>query len=150
MFRSESSDSGPAVDSEAASAVKPGPVLVSLCVSCRSTDGQQSCSGNDLIAALRAAFAPEDGDVAVRPVQCLGVCKRRTTVAVTAPDGYTFFFGDLDVATGAAALSAFVRAYRQSGYGMVPWHERPEVLRRRLIARVPPASWSPPDGRTPA
>jgi predicted metal-binding protein len=149
MFRSESSDSGPAVDSKAAPVVKPGPVLVSVCVSCRSTDGQPSCSGNDLIATLHAAFAPEDGDVTMRPVQCLSVCKRQTTVAVSAPDGYTFLFGDLDVTTGAAALAAFVRSYRQSGYGMVPWHERPEVLRRRLIARVPPASWSPPDGRAP-
>lgn len=122
---------------------------VSVCVSCRGTDGRTSCPGNDLIAALRTAFAPEDGDVTVRPVQCLGVCKRQTTVAVTAPDGYTFLVGDLDVTTGAAALAVFVRAYRQSGYGMVPWQERPEVLRRRLIARVPPASWSPPDGRAP-
>jgi predicted metal-binding protein len=150
MFRSDSSDSGSAVDSKSPQAAKPGPVLVSICVSCRSADGRPSCSGGELIAALRTAFGPEDGDVTVRPVQCLGVCKRQTTVAVSAPDGYTFVFGDLNAATDATALAAFVRSYRQSDYGLVPWRDRAEVLRRGLIARVPPASWSPPDGRAPA
>lgn len=101
-------------------------------------------------ARARSDARRADGDVTVRPVQCLGVCKRQTTVAASAPDGYTFVFDDLDAATDAAALAAFVRSYRQSDYGLVPWRDRAEVLRRGLIARVPPASWSPPDGRAPA
>ena len=41
-------------------------------------------------------------DVKVRAVQCLGVCKRPATIAVSAPDGYTFVFGDLEPESGAA------------------------------------------------
>ena len=35
-------------------------------------------------------------------------------------------------------------------YGFVRWRDRPEVLRRGLVARLPPAAWSPEDGSPPA
>ena len=85
----------------------------------------------------------------VRPVQCLGVCKRPATVAVTSPDGYTFLFGDLQTDSGSAALLSFVQSYQKSDYGLVPWRERADVLRKGMIARVPPPHWSPDDGRAP-
>ena len=48
-----------------------------------------------------------------------------------------------------AALKSFVKSYRNSGYGLVPWRERAEVLRKGMLARVPPMQWSPDDGRAP-
>ena len=92
----------------------------------------------------------DDGTVVVRPVQCLSVCKRSATVAVTSTDGYTFLFGDLETESGTAALESFVRSYRASDYGLVPWRERAQVLRKGMIARVPPLAWSPDDGRPPS
>jgi predicted metal-binding protein len=106
--------------------------------------------GARLLDALAPALAERAPDVQLRPVQCLGVCKRAGTVAVTAPDGFTFVFGDLDPASAPAALAAFVDAYRAAPYGFVPWRARPEVLRRGLVARIPPAAWSPDDGAPPA
>jgi predicted metal-binding protein len=127
------------------------PVIVSVCVTCRFTsEGGEMKPGPLLIDALRAAIAADKTDVVVRPVECLGVCKRPLTVAVSGPDGYTFVFGDLDAEVGAAALAAFVRSYRAADYGFVPWRERPAVLRRGLVARLPPAAWSPADGKPPA
>jgi len=38
---------------------------------------------------------------------------------------------------------------RNSDYGLVPWRERAEVLRKGMVARVPPLRWSPEDGRAP-
>jgi predicted metal-binding protein len=70
-------------------------------------------------------------------------------VAVTSPDGYTFLFGDLQTESGTAALASFVKSYRKSDYGLVPWRERAEVLRKGMVARVPPLRWSPEDGRAP-
>lgn len=148
MFRSNSSDGGPAVDAAAPPDPTPGPVTVSVCVSCRGKAGEPSCAGEDLITALRAELGA--GDISVRPVQCLGVCRRPITAAVSAADGYTFLFGDLEPAGAAAALARFVRSYRHAAYGFLPWRERAEVLPRGLVARLPPASWSPPDGRPPA
>jgi len=87
--------------------------------------------------------------VLVRSVQCLGVCKRPVTVAVSAPDGYTFVFGDLDPQNGPAAIAEFARLFQSADYGFVPWAQRPDVLRTRLVARIPSVTWSPEDGRPP-
>jgi predicted metal-binding protein len=124
-----------------------GPVMVSVCVTCKTEGG--AVVGPDMYAAVKAALGAAGADVTVRPVQCLSVCKRPATVAVSSMGGYTFLFGDLETEAGTAALTSFVTSYRTSDYGLVPWRERAEVLRKGMIARVPPASWSPDDGRAP-
>jgi predicted metal-binding protein len=125
-----------------------GPIVVSVCITCKTVDGG-ALVGPQMYAAVQAAIGQGDADVAVRPVQCLSVCKRPATVAVTSPDGYTFLFGDLQTETGAAALVSFVQSYRKSDFGLVPWRERAEVLRKGMVARVPPLRWSPADGSAP-
>jgi predicted metal-binding protein len=125
-----------------------GPVVVSVCTTCRTADGG-AVVGPDMFAAVKAAIGDFDPDVQVRPVQCLSVCKRPATVAVTSADGYSFIFGDLQTESGTAALVSFVKSYRNSGYGLVPWRERAEVLRKGMVARVPPMRWSPDDGQAP-
>jgi predicted metal-binding protein len=125
-----------------------GPILVSVCITCKTSDGS-AVVGPGMFAAVKAAIGVADANVTVRPVQCLSVCKRPATVAVSSRDGYTFLFGDLDTETGTAALKSFVESYQKSDYGLVPWRERAEVLRKGMVARVPPARWSPDDGRAP-
>ena len=123
------------------------PVVVSVCVTCKTTDGSPF-DGTEMYDAVKAAIGNDD-DIQIRPVQCLSVCKRPATVAITSPDGYTFLFGDLQADTGPAALASFVQSYRNADYGLVPWRERAEVLRKGMVARVPPIRWSPDDGRAP-
>jgi predicted metal-binding protein len=125
-----------------------GPVLISVCITCK-TAAESAVVGPGMFAAVKAAIGAADPNVTVRPVQCLSVCKRPATVAVSSPDGYTFLFGDLETESGTAALKSFVQSYQKSDYGLVPWRERAEVLRKGMVARVPPASWSPDDGRAP-
>jgi predicted metal-binding protein len=125
-----------------------GPVIVSVCITCKTADGGVVV-GPAMFAAVQAALADGDTNVRVRPVQCLSVCTRPATVAVSSPDGYTFLFGDLQTESGAAALASFVKSYLKSDYGLVPWRERAEVLRKGMVARVPPMRWSPDDGRAP-
>ena len=125
-----------------------GRTFVSVCVTCKSADGANPV-GPDLFESVRAAIGGSDRDVQVRQVQCLGVCKRPATVAVTSADGYTFLFGDLQTESGTAALVAFVDSYRRSDYGLVPWRARADVLRKGMVARVPPPQWSPDDGSAP-
>jgi predicted metal-binding protein len=123
-------------------------VAVSVCITCKLADGGMASNGPELLAATKSALGDASG-ISVRAVQCLGVCKRPTTAAVSSPDGYTFVFGDLQIESGAAALAAFARSYQQAGFGLVPWRQRAEVLRRGMIARIPPLAWSPDDGRPP-
>jgi predicted metal-binding protein len=102
-----------------------------------------------MLDALRPVMQSNAPDVKVRAVQCLGVCKRPATIAVSAPDGYTFVFGDLEPESGAAPITAFALSYSMGDYGFVPWAARPELLRSRLVARIPLVKWSPEDGRPP-
>lgn len=132
---------------DCAVATAPGsPTIVSVCVTCKTADGV--LVGPDMFEAVSAAIAMSD-QVTVRQVQCLSVCKRPTTVAVSSPDGYTFLFGDLETGSGSAALASFVKSYGRSNYGLVPWRERADVLRKGMVARVPPLRWSPEDGSAP-
>jgi predicted metal-binding protein len=123
-----------------------GPTLVSVCITCKTAEGV--VVGPAMFEKVTAAIGSFDR-VQVRPVQCLSVCKRPATVAVTSADGYTFLFGDLQTESGAAALASFVKSYQKSDYGLVPWRERAEVLRKGTVARVPPMRWSPDDGSAP-
>lgn len=123
-----------------------GPVVISVCVSCKSADGLNA--GAPMLEAMRAALG-DAADVRLRPVQCLSVCKRPTTVAVSSADGYSFVFGDLLPETAADAIASFAAAYRDSPYGLVPWRQRAEVLRKGMVTRLPPLGWSPDDGRAP-
>ena len=125
-------------------------VIVSVCTTCRSGPADEEVRVGTLVFdAVKPVLNARAPDVLVRPVQCLGVCKRPTTVAVSGPDGYTFVFADLSPDTAPAALATFVEQYRNADHGSVPWRARPEVLRRGLVARIPSAAWSPEDGRPP-
>jgi predicted metal-binding protein len=127
--------------------VPSAPVVISVCITCKTADGA-ALVGPDMLESVKAAIGSSD-HVRVRPVQCLSVCKRPATVAVTSADGYTFLFGDLQTESGTAALVSFVQSYQNSAYGLVPWRERADVLRKGMVARVPPMRWSPDDGSAP-
>ena len=125
------------------------PVVISVCTTCKTQDVGAELVGPNLLAAVRDIISSADRGIAVRAVQCLGVCKRPTTAAVSGPDRYTFVFADLQPADGAPALRNFALSYARSDYGLVPWRERAQVLRRGMIARIPPAIWSPDNGEPP-
>ena len=135
-------------NAEAAHRMVPSaPIVISVCITCKTADGA-AVVGPDMFESVKAAIGSSDR-VLVRPVQCLSVCKRPATVAVTSADGYAFLFGDLQTESGTAALVSFVESYQKSDYGLVPWRERAEVLRKGMVARVPPMRWSPDDGSAP-
>jgi predicted metal-binding protein len=99
--------------------------------------------------AVAQAALRQDG-VLVRQTQCLGVCTRVCTVAISGRDAYTFLLGDLDPASHAEAVVTMACACAASPHGFVPWKERPEPLRNAMLARIPPPGWSPTDGGTPS
>ncbi len=141
-------DSSPAANLDAQPSATDAAVVISVCTSCRTQNAAATVVGPHLLAAVREVVSSGSG-VAVRAVQCLGVCRRPTTAAVSGPDRYTFVFADLQPHDGATALRDFALSYTRSDYGLVPWRERAQVLRRGMIARIPPAIWSPDNGEPP-
>ena len=126
------------------------PITIHICTSCRSEgeplEPRESRAGARLHAALTAAEAARTDGPAVRiiPVDCLSVCKRPVTVGFSAPGKWTYIYGDfangpLDVA--AETILDGVARYAQAEDGLIPWKERPQALKKGVIARLPP---SPP------
>ncbi len=106
-----------------------------VCVTCKSDAGPV---GVALYEALNARLAAEP--IALRPVECLSVCKRPCTVALTAPGKWTYVVGDLDGREHLEDVVAAARRYAAAPDGLVPWRERPLPFRKGVVSRTPPIS----------
>jgi predicted metal-binding protein len=114
-----------------------------VCISCRRSLGDDEKSfdqpGRGLVEAIEARL--RDGNqhrVAVTGVDCLAVCKRPCTIALSATNKWTYLIGDLDPDTQIDEIVAAARSFAASENGIVPWRERPASFRKGVIARVPP------------
>ncbi len=117
------------------------PVRILVCATCRAAGGDPDAPrpGALLAAGLRDALdATLDAGVSVETVECLSVCKRPCTVALSGEGRWTYVYGDLDPAMGVETLLTFARQYRETPDGIVPWRERAEPIRKGVVARLPP------------
>jgi predicted metal-binding protein len=76
-------------------------------------------------------------EVEVRRLRCLANCTRGPSAAMRCNGSWTYIFGGLDAAH-AEALVAGAKLLAGARDGILPWRGRPEILKRGLIARVPP------------
>jgi predicted metal-binding protein len=118
--------------------------VIYVCTTCRRPgDAPEAPRPGAAFAEATIAAAANTG-VDVRPIRCLGNCKRGCTALLRSAGTWSYVFGDLDPATDAHALIAGARLLAQSADGLMPWRGRPEVLKRGLIARVPPLDFLEP------
>lgn len=112
---------------------------VYVCSTCRreedAADGPRG--GAVLAAALGEANRVAGSPVAVVPVECLSVCKRPVTIGFSAAGKWTYVYGDFSPESADAILSAAAQ-YAAAPDGLIPWRERPEALKRGVVARLPP------------
>jgi predicted metal-binding protein len=118
----------------AASSAKP---IVYVCVTCRPPGETASPLRPGAVLAAATADAAAGTEVEVRPMRCLGNCSRGPTAALRCERAWTYVFGGLEVSS-AAALVEGARLLAGAADGILPWRERPAVLKRGLVARVPP------------
>lgn len=127
-------------------------VTIFVCVSCRRSlndDESYDLPGAELVPALRSRLKDAGAeDVTVTPVECLAVCKRPCTVAVTAQEKWVYIIGDLDPAQHADEVVEAALAYQRSEDGIVPWKERPPTFRKGVVARLPPRDFTQPETET--
>ncbi len=118
------------------------PITVFVCATCRPEgDATEPRPGARLCARLTQAVGQRDlaNEICVAAVACLSVCKRPVTIAVTGGGArWSYLWGDIPVDTDLDALITGLQTYRQTSNGIVPWRSRPEMLRRGLVARIPP------------
>lgn len=114
-----------------------------VCTTCRPADAQREgqAAGQALFDQVQAALAlapsPAPGP-RLRGMACLGACSRSCTVALQAPGKATYVFGELtpDVDCVQAVLEV-ASQHAASADGLLAWGQRPQRLRRGLVARVP-------------
>jgi predicted metal-binding protein len=116
-------------------------ITIHVCTTCRLGDEplepKESRSGARLYRELSQRAM--DADFEIVPVECLSVCKRPVTIGFSAPGKWSYIYGDFPPDNSAAAILAAAQLYADAPDGLVPWRERPEEIKRGVIARIPPA-----------
>ena len=79
----------------------------------------------------------------VKPVDCLAVCKRSCTVALSGAGKWTYVVGDLSPDTNAQDVVDAALSYGATANGIIPWKQRPQSFRKGVISRVPPLAFQP-------
>ena len=115
------------------------PVEMLVCLTCKRgipADPDAPRPGAVLMGLIEAGEVPEG--VQVRGVECLSNCNRGCTVALRGAGRWCYVYGDIDPDLHYAALLDGAAKYRIAPEGLIPWRERPEILRKGVIARIPP------------
>ena len=115
---------------------------VYVCISCR-TPGQpleprSERAGAVLYARLRDHPGAADAAIRLVPVDCLSVCKRPCTVGYAAPGKWTYVYGDMPDASFTDTILAGAKLYAAAPDGLIPWKQRPDALKKNVVARIPP------------
>jgi len=111
------------------------PITLHVCLGCRAAgDDDGDRAGARLRDALAGRLAGRS-DIRLSGVDCLSVCKRPVTVALAAPDKWTYVAAD---AVDPEEVIAAAELYASSDDGRVPWRDRPPLLKSGLVARIPP------------
>jgi predicted metal-binding protein len=107
-----------------------------ICITCRRAGEADEPRPGELLAdaALNAA---QGSGIAITRVKCLANCNRGASAAMRANGSWTYIFGGLDESC-AGALITGTRMLADAADGILPWRGRPELLKGRLVARVPP------------
>jgi predicted metal-binding protein len=113
-------------------------MTVYVCITCKRASDPEEGVRPGLLLARETARAAEGTGVTVRQVKCLANCSRSLSAAIRRDGAWTYVFGGLDEGRDAEALIEGARLFARASDGLMPWRGRPEILKRGLIARVPP------------
>jgi predicted metal-binding protein len=114
-------------------------VTIFVCLTCRRPDEEGVRPGKILFDAVEARLANgAGGEIALRGVECLSVCKRPCTVALAGPGKWTYVVGDLDSYAGVDDILDAAAKFAATDDGIIPWRERPLSFRRGVVSRTPP------------
>lgn len=119
-------------------------VTLHVCVTCKTKPADDTGATQPRGLPLLDAVAREievqglSATVRVEPVECLSVCKRPATIAVSGAGRWTYVYGDLDPAVDLPALIDGLRSYVAAPDGLIPWKQRPQIFKSGVVARIPP------------
>ena len=111
-----------------------------VCTTCRDAQHVQGqdgpCGGARLYAAITSLAS--DAAIEIVGVECLSSCKRTCAVSFSAPDKWTYVYGDLPADSSAEIVLQGAHLYAAAPDGLIPWKLRPDALKKGAVARIPP------------
>ena len=113
---------------------------LAVCVTCKAgleIEGDEPRPGRLFYEALLARCAGQDPAVDLMPVECLSLCERGCSAAISVAGKWSYLLGGLDQSL-ADDLLAYARAYAISKTGLVLPSKRPASLANMVMARMPP------------
>jgi predicted metal-binding protein len=113
-------------------------MTIYVCITCRRAGDPEEGLRPGLVLARETARAAEESGVTVRQIRCLANCNRACSAAIRRDGAWTYVFGGLEPERDAAALIEGAKLFARAADGLMPWRGRPDILKRGLIARVPP------------
>jgi predicted metal-binding protein len=122
------------------SAASAAPVIY-VCITCKRSGEPDTEPRPGALLADATERAAAGTEVQIRRLRCLANCTRGPSAAMRANSSWTYVFGGLG-AENADALVAGARLLAGAADGILPWRGRPEILKRGLIARVPPLDFA--------
>jgi predicted metal-binding protein len=126
---------------DGAAPVRAGATVIYVCTTCRRPEDPEDHPRPGAALAAATARAAQNTDIEVQPLRCLANCKRGCSAILRRPDAWTYVFGHLDPERDAEALVQGAQLLAHATDGLLPWRGRPEVLKRNMMARVPPLNF---------
>ncbi|NER97175.1 MAG: DUF1636 domain-containing protein [Symploca sp. SIO1B1] len=125
------------------------PHTLFVCTTCASTwkEGKRVgvSGGQKLLEQLSHLHQDWDlqAEFSIKPVECMSACSRPCAISFAAMSKYTYVFGGLATAeetlpTISTAVLNCASLYYAKADGLLPWSERPELLKKGILARIPP------------
>jgi predicted metal-binding protein len=118
--------------------------MIYICTTCRRAGEPDDEPRPGALLAAATERAAAGTEVVVRRLRCLANCSRGPSAAMRTDGSWTYLFGGLDV-THADALVEGARLLAGAADGILPWRGRPDILKRGLLARVPPLDFEEAD-----
>lgn len=121
--------------------------ILFICTSCSSVwkEGKRvgESGGEKLLKRLQQHHQDWDlqDEFAIQPVECMSACSRSCAISFAASGKYTYLFGDLSSDLSPLEIGAVLECaskYYSHPQGLLPWAERPEPLKKGILARIPP------------
>ncbi len=115
-----------------------------VCTTCASVweDGKRvgETGGEKLLKDLQKSHQDWElnEEFVIVPVSCMSACSRSCVISFAANDKYTYLFGDVSLSsTEISAIFLCASSYYNHPQGLLPWAERPEPLKKGILARIP-------------
>ncbi len=115
-----------------------------VCRSCAFSPQQKDYLGqrggkhlSDRLKESQANWQYKD-EFIIQEVSCLSACNRPCAVAFAAHNKSTLMFCDLPPMTSPSSILRFAEQYFASNDGLIKRQDRPAILQKGILARIPP------------